>query len=363
MNLLLKMALKRPVFGDPRKSSYATQDRSSGRRRHRKPTVASRVGLGLSSLLLVLTAAAYVWAPIGLSAWNVLPVWFWWYLGITAALVAWPRQRRNSLILFTLWMLLVVAVAEEPRSLARMAVPADRASAELVVGSLNCAVGVADIAGTFYGLDPDVVLLQESPGMPALKEAASLLGALEVVRGYDGSILVRGKVLEATPDAQEQRCFTRARVVLEAGQEVEIISLRMIPSPIRLDYYNPACWLEHAANRRTHMQQLQTVVQHLASVPPEVPVILGGDFNLPQHDRVVSVLRPRLRDTYHAAGRGWGNTFMSILPVLRLDRIYASSDLQVLDGRAVSSRMSDHRAVVAWLKLPGREPLQEKVNK
>ena len=85
------------------------------------------------------------------------------------------------------------------------------------------------------------------------------------------------------------------------------------------------------------------------------PVILMGDFN----DSPISVVHRRLRrhfaDAFTAAGKRWGPTFkVGPLP-LRLDRIYCSRNIRVLDCRVRDDQLtrvaSDHRPVVATLEV------------
>jgi endonuclease/exonuclease/phosphatase family metal-dependent hydrolase len=85
------------------------------------------------------------------------------------------------------------------------------------------------------------------------------------------------------------------------------------------------------------------------------PVILMGDFN----DRPLSVvhraLRRRFRDAYSEAGKWWGPTFKAGPVPVRLDHIYVSSAIRVLDCKVRNDRLtrvaSDHRPLVATLEV------------
>jgi endonuclease/exonuclease/phosphatase family metal-dependent hydrolase len=88
------------------------------------------------------------------------------------------------------------------------------------------------------------------------------------------------------------------------------------------------------------------------------PVVLMGDFN----DRPISVVHRTLRkhftDAFTASGKRWGPTFKVGPLRLRLDHIYVSAGMRVLDCRVrndVLTRVaSDHRPVVASVDITWR---------
>jgi len=86
-------------------------------------------------------------------------------------------------------------------------------------------------------------------------------------------------------------------------------------------------------------------------VPPDTPIILGGDFNAPAGDAVLRLLRPRLHDAFREGGRGWGNTVLNDLPVLRFDQTWLSGDLRATRVHARKTQRSDHRMVVCDILL------------
>jgi len=80
-----------------------------------------------------------------------------------------------------------------------------------------------------------------------------------------------------------------------------------------------------------------------------------GDFN----DRPISVVHRTLRkhftDAFAATGKWWGPTF-KIGPIpMRLDHIYVSASVRVLDCRvrndALARVASDHRPVIASVEV------------
>jgi endonuclease/exonuclease/phosphatase family metal-dependent hydrolase len=85
------------------------------------------------------------------------------------------------------------------------------------------------------------------------------------------------------------------------------------------------------------------------------PVVVMGDFN----DRPIPVvhrtLRRHFKDAFTVAGRRWGPTFRLGPFPLRLDHIYLSDRIRVLECRvrndALTRLASDHRPVIASVEV------------
>ena len=82
-------------------------------------------------------------------------------------------------------------------------------------------------------------------------------------------------------------------------------------------------------------------------------MIVGGDFNAPQGDAVFRLLRPKLHDAFAEGGRGWGNTILNDVPVLRIDQFWVSETFRSDSVVARGTRNSDHRMVICDLRLEG----------
>lgn len=76
-------------------------------------------------------------------------------------------------------------------------------------------------------------------------------------------------------------------------------------------------------------------------------LIIAGDFNAPQGDRIFSHISGYLYDTFKEQGRGVGNTILNDIPVLRIDQIWVSRNFRTLQSFTVKSDISDHRMVVS----------------
>ena len=85
------------------------------------------------------------------------------------------------------------------------------------------------------------------------------------------------------------------------------------------------------------------------------PVIVMGDFN----DRPIPVVNRRLRqhftDAFTATGKRWGPTFTFGFVPFRLDHIYVSRSVRVLECRVRNDELtraaSDHRPVIASVEV------------
>ena len=76
-----------------------------------------------------------------------------------------------------------------------------------------------------------------------------------------------------------------------------------------------------------------------------LPFIAGGDFNLSQHSASYEQLAKLAKDSFRERGWGWGNTWYfdsSFPPLLRLDYLWRSDDLETVDAQLESRMGSDH---------------------
>ena len=81
-----------------------------------------------------------------------------------------------------------------------------------------------------------------------------------------------------------------------------------------------------------------------------LPVIIAGDTNLPHLSPALEPLRP-FRDGFAEAGSGFGYTFPTRRPWMRIDRIFTSASLRVLRFDVGQSTLSDHLPVLAEVEL------------
>lgn len=291
--------------------------------------------------------AAYRFRPDFLAAVTVLPAWIW----LAAALpgIWFLRRRRLAGGLFALsWLLFAACHVEEPRSLVRGWIsPVEESSfaPALRLVTLNCGGGQAAALADLKPLRPDVIFLQEPPPRLDVEDLVRDLYGSEgdFLYDLDTAILVRG-TLEEVGRNGSRMFYSYAVAVLQGGDPVHLVSLRLATGHVQVNIGNLDCWDTHRRHRRRQMAQLREIA---AALPPDASQMVAGDFNAPQGDKIFSLLGPRMSDAFAAAGKGLGNTILNDRPVLRIDQIWVSDDFAVLQAFARASSVSDHRLVVA----------------
>lgn len=311
--------------------------------------------LGTGSLLAIGLGLAYGRRPDELAWLTIVPAWAWCLPALVLLLPALIAQATRRLVLpgLLLWLGFTVTCIEESRSLLRELLPVSKPSdIPLRVVCLNCSVGNLEAARDAIRQNPDIILLQESPGRPALEALTqACLGENgQVLAGADASIIVRGEILKTAPIPKD-RDFVQARVRLaRSGQEIEVISLRFRPHFFLIK--NWSSFRQDFLEDRVYRQQaVQALAARLRTVPEEIPVVFGGDFNMPSGEPCMGTLAPRFHDAFDAAGTGWGNTAIDPVFVHRIDQIWTSHQLRPVRVVAQGCPYSDHRMVIADLAL------------
>jgi endonuclease/exonuclease/phosphatase family metal-dependent hydrolase len=213
------------------------------------------------------------------------------------------------------------------------------------------------VARVLARLQPEVVLLQEvgeAHGRQSQVDQAQLLsrqlGMICAVGitveagpfGYGLATLCRGPILEAdTYDLSVRGYEPRACLRIITGFGMARLTV--------LNAHLGLAWGE----RRRQLDRMLGADGPLGR--PPAPFVLAGDFNDWPPGPVTRMLGRRLVD----AGAGRGRTFPSLLPAVRLDRIYSGRGLRVVLCIVVRTRearlASDHLPVCADLALVGEE--------
>lgn len=307
-----------------------------------------RASAGLSLVLLLAIVVSYWGRFDACAAVTVYPAWFWFAAGVTLLVPALRMRTPLARIVIGLWCVYLLAFFDSPLSLMRAFFPSPPAATGIRIATLNCA-GEPAAGREVLTQNPDIVLLQETPSREAVAAiAAELYGdQAHSCWSADNSLVSRFD-MELMPIPEANRAnYVHARIQVADGPVVDVVSVRLFPTPLRMDLWNPRCWQVYADNSRKHRGQLARIASQLRTVPADRPLILAGDFNAPPGDAVFRLLRPRLSEAFAAAGRGWGRTFMSGFPILRIDQVWSSQQLKPIQVFAVASDHSDHKMVVA----------------
>ena len=302
-----------------------------------------------AAVLLILT---YSLRPDSLAAITIFPSWAW--LGLLIPTLPFLRRRhiRLSLLPLAAWLTYVVMHVEEPRSFARgiiYPINEEKAPTSLRLVSMNCGGGLDTPLNELFDLQPDIIFLQEPPSRQHIELfTGELFGDNgQFIYDADTCIIARGRLTSAKSTVSSIFYSYGALELQEVGT-LHLISLRLRTGSTRLDLWNPNTWSEHKAQRILQRNQLQEII---TAVGTHDTMIIAGDFNAPQGDGIFSILRTHFFDTFRTSGKGFGNTIINDIPVLRIDQIWVSFDFVALQSFSRKSMYSDHRFVISDIKI------------
>jgi vancomycin resistance protein VanJ len=81
------------------------------------------------------------------------------------------------------------------------------------------------------------------------------------------------------------------------------------------------------------------------------PFVIAGDTNLPALSTIARRHLSGLNDAFTDVGLGFGYTFPTKRPWMRIDRVFGSDDVRFADFRVAPRGASDHRAIFVDLEL------------
>ena len=210
------------------------------------------------------------------------------------------------------------------------------------------------IAAVIRAERPDVVALQEVDrrwgGRSAFEDQPARLcemtgmtghfgAALEREGGEYGNLIVsryalRECFVEPLPrlsETSEQRCVVGALMVVEGG-------------PVRV--YCTHLQHNSAEERSAQVRALLGLIARR-----DGPAVLAGDFNAqPQQEELRPLMRA-MTDAWTSVSVEPGYTIPSTGPAKRIDYVFGSGGVRVVDARVVGTRASDHLPVVVTLEL------------
>lgn len=103
--------------------------------------------------------------------------------------------------------------------------------------------------------------------------------------------------------------------------------------------------------KNKHLQrsrQAEKIAEHASNSPYKS--ILAGDLNDPPQSYTYKVFSVLGNDAFRERGLGIGTTYAGIIPLLRIDYIFADPDLKVTEFKVIKDHFSDHYAVSATLE-------------
>jgi len=222
--------------------------------------------------------------------------------------------------------------------------------------------GAAQIVKTVRAAQPDVLCLQETREYrqwdDPVPELQRLLPGWHMARGAEVTTFSRYPIID-----QQSHAMPRGtgRVILEthidrAGQRFAVFNVHMSTAAGAVNRSEARLrrrlglpiYVSATADIRRRQTQLLLSITH-GVVTPHVVV---GDFNNPPRGLVYRALTGRFQDAFRAAGWGWGYTFRSDLPVMRIDYIFLGPRVRATRTFVPTANASDHRPLVADITLP-----------
>lgn len=201
----------------------------------------------------------------------------------------------------------------------------------------------------------DVVCLQESERSP--EGTRRLLGdGWHVSR--EGSVASRFPIVGELPPYGERMDdhgrwpgkLERVRVRTPSGSEFLVASVHLPTVRFGLERFLDG----DVAGLRLHSawwgREMGRVLSALAEVEG-VPMVVGGDFNMPSDDSTMAALRAHFRFAYEDSAWGYGYTKPTRLPWIRIDHVLAGPEWYAASARVGPDFGSDHLPLLAELVL------------
>ena len=337
---------------------------NSKRLRKINPTIKIARTIGLLALLISTILHSFILFSFNynsdqLSIVTVFPIWFWSAIGLGFIFVSIIFLKKKLLIFFFgAWIITALLGSDEFTSLKRGLKPTVKKSKTdtdlakpsqvLRVASINCNDRKIEAALEAINYNPDIIFLQESPSPADLQIIKSKLldPTVQIVGGWDCSIIAKGKLTKRNYSSLFYNHATGAMLTLEDGSTIELLCIHLESAVTRWDLWNKKCWKEHQIRSQERRDQLKQLLSEYEKFASNGPKIFGGDFNSPQNSNLFKIVSNEYTNAFSSIGKGIGNTFTNYFPVIRIDHIYSNSALQPIDASSIRTVHSDHRMLI-----------------
>ena len=127
-------------------------------------------------------------------------------------------------------------------------------------------------------------------------------------------------------------------------QWIRLVNLHMIPP------HDPNSGLLPDPSQQVYLSA-QMVEIFEQSGQGEFPAVICGDFNQTPSSKHFAHLRDHFVDSWLESGLGFGATWISSLPLFRIDYIFHTGHLKTLTTRTIKNDYSDHLALYTVFTL------------
>jgi len=216
---------------------------------------------------------------------------------------------------------------------------------------------------------PDLILLQDARGLAAgLVTKVPGMYASDVGQfAFLSKFPIQKAALVDSVQTEGQSVAARYEIVFQ-GRTIAVYSVHL-PTPrqqlsrfiggrrVLGDLVGHAHRAPAYGDYREWIKERMRLAQALAAVLAEEkdPMIVGGDFNTPDHGYIYHLFAGEMNDAFAHAGRGWGLTFPGSThnpisffgPWLRIDYFFAGRGWRATECRPEPGNKSQHKAVFA----------------
>jgi vancomycin resistance protein VanJ len=204
---------------------------------------------------------------------------------------------------------------------------------------------------TLKRLQPDIAVLQESRDVNGmLNDLRAAFPDYSIQHEYELTTISRFPIR----DKRIYRLPKNRRPVLEVtldvnGQAVRVVNMHYTT----LDFQGLASRNTNTSDRinKNALLRLGMTKILLELEDSKIPLVIGGDFNTTPRGAMYSSLRAKYSNAFEQAGWGFGFTYNSKLPVIRIDHVWLNSRVQATRAFAVNDQASDHRPFVTDFSL------------
>jgi endonuclease/exonuclease/phosphatase family metal-dependent hydrolase len=228
---------------------------------------------------------------------------------------------------------------------------------------LNRRMVIHELRARLAGLDADVLFLQEVVGVHERNAARHFDWPAKPQHEFIADTIwheiAYGKTAVYRDGHHGNAVLSRYPIVTYENQDISahpFESRGLLHCEIRLAAREPAL---HCINvhlglfERGRQWQIRALCERIrATVPKDAPLVIAGDFNDWRHKANRALVEELgVREVFEAVRGRPARTFPSVMPVFRLDRIYARG-LGIVDAHVhyafrAGRRMSDHAALGA----------------
>ncbi len=210
--------------------------------------------------------------------------------------------------------------------------------------------GKTATAAIIQTVNADVICLQESRDKNVLTALQQALP--NYFMAHQGEVTTFSRFPILTTKVQH---LTRSwRTILETDFDVNGTVIRVVNVHFNtLNIQGGGYYQKHPESMArwvsTSIEDRREAVNILLEIAAttNLPLLILGDFNTPTRGTLYGALKTQLEDAFVATGWGFGYSFRSDLPLLRIDYAWVNRFVRPTRAFVLDTRASDHRPLVA----------------